>query len=177
MANKIHEIDELRWVRLFSPIHVPKYLVEQIKDKDFSVDDFFKYQELNCLIPGKESPVLSPFNHLYGMVDPENLVKGFLWFVIDPLSKDVVINSFSVDKEYWGKGKAVERLSDHVKEILKKLKLKKAYWITNYPRHSQKYGFRRSRGVLMEYDPAKDEEEAKEEKNAEAKKQETAGRA
>ena len=148
--------EELRWVRVFSPIHIPKYLVEQVRDREFSVPDFYKYQELNCLVPGKEGPTLNPFNHLYVLVNEGNIVKGFLWFVVDPLTKDIVINTFSMDKEHWGGGKAVKMLSDHVKEILKKLKLKKVYWITNYPKHSERHGFKRSRSVLMEYQEVKD---------------------
>lgn len=148
--------DDLRWVRVFSPIHIPKYLVEQVRDRDYTVPDFYKYQELNCLIDGKDGPTLNPFNHLYVLVDEGNIVKGFLWFVVDPLSKDIIINTFSMDKEYWCSGKAVKKLSDHVKEILKKLKLKKVYWITNYPKHSERHGFKRSRSVLMEYQEVKD---------------------
>lgn len=153
--SKKHEIDELRWVRLFSPIHIPLYLVDQVRDRDYTVEDFMRYQEINCLVQKKEGPTLNPFNHLYALVDPENAVKGFLWFVIDSLSKDVVINTFSMDKAYWGKGAAVKRLSDHVKEIMKKLKLKKVYWLTNYPKHSERHGFKRSRSVLMEFTEGK----------------------
>lgn len=155
MKDKSDKIDELRWVRVFSPIHIPKYLVEQVRDRDFSVDEFYKYQEINCLVEGKDGHTLNPFNHLYVLADEGNMVKGFLWFVIDPLSKDVVINTFSMDKSYWGQGKAVKRVSDHVKEIMKKLKLKKVYWITNYPKHSERHGFRRSKSVLMEFTEVK----------------------
>jgi len=156
MTDKSEQIDELRWVRLFNPIHIPKYLVEQVRDRDYTVEDFFKYQEINCMVPGKEGQTLNPFSHLYALVDPDNVVKGFLWFVVDALSKDMIINTFSVDKAYWGKGKAVQRLSDHVKEIMKKLKIKKAFWLTNYPKHSERHGFRRSKSVLMEYEETSD---------------------
>ena len=149
--DKAEKIDELRWARVFSPIHIPHYLVEQVRDRDYSVEHFFKYQELNCLVNGKDGPTLNPFNHLYVLADEKNIVKGFLWFIIDVLSKNIFINTFSMDKEYWGKGKAVKRLSNHVKEIVKKLKIKQVYWITNYPKHSERYDFKRSRGVLMEY--------------------------
>lgn len=149
--SKEYQIDELRWVRLFSPVSVPKYLIDQIKHKDYTTEDFFKYQEINCLISGKEGHVLNPLNHLYALVDPENLVKGVLWFIIDPLSKEMIINTFSVDKEYWGNGKAIDRLANHVKEIKKKLKIEKVYWLTRYPKHSERHGFKRSKSVLMEY--------------------------
>ena len=145
------KIEELKWVRVFSPVHIPKYLVEQIRDRKFSVDDFYKFQEINCLTESDSGPTLNPFNHLYVMVDGSNLVKGFLWFVIDPLSKHVVINTFSIDKDYWGGGKAVKRLRDHVIELINKLKIDKVYWITNYPKHSERYGFKRSKSVIMEY--------------------------
>src|SRR5690606_25795097 len=156
MSDKKCDIDELRWVRVFSPVHIPKYLVEQVKHRDFSIEEFYKYQEINCLVHGKEGPTLNPFNHLYVLADENNIVQGFLWFVIDPLTKDGIINTFSVDNKYWCKGQAVKRLANHVKEIIKKLKLKKVYWVTNYPRHSERHGFRQSKSVLMEYMEADD---------------------
>lgn len=146
-----HDIDKLRWIRVFTPVHIPKYLVEQIKQRDYSVEDFYKYQELNCLVKGEKGPVLNPFNHLYVLVDEGNLCKGFLWFVIDPLSKDGVVNTFSMDKAYWNNGKAMKKASDHVKELLKKLKLEKVFWITRYAKHSERHGFKRSKSILMEY--------------------------
>lgn len=151
MKDKTDKIDELRWVRAFSPIYIPKYLVEQIRDRQYSVDDFYKYHEINCLMESGKGPTLNPFHHLYVLVDEDNVVKGFLWFVIDALSKHVIINTFSMDKAYWGKGQAVKRLSDHVKEIINKLKLKKVFWLTRYPKHSERHGFKRAKDILMEY--------------------------
>ncbi len=156
--------EKLRWVRAFSPDIIPKYLIDQVRDRTYEVHDFYKYQGLNCLINTKEGQVLNPFNHLYVLADEDNMVKGFLWFVIDPLTKNVIINTFSVDKEYWNKGEAVKYLVEHMQEVLKKLELKKVYWISNYPKHSERYGFKRSRGVLMEYNE-KEKNEEKEEEN------------
>ena len=152
MNEKAKDSEETRWVRLFSPIHIPKYLVEQVREREYSVEDFFKFQEINCLIQKKDGPTLNPFNHLYALVNEENIVVGFLWFVIDALTKDLIINTFSVDKDHWAHGKAVKKLSIHIKELMKKLKLKKAYWMTRYPKHSMRHGFKRSRSVLMEYE-------------------------
>lgn len=144
------EID-LRWVRIFTPVHIPKYLIEQIKDRDWAVDDYVKYHEINCLNEVNGSLELNPFHHLYALVNKENITKGFLWFTVEPLTKDIHIQNYSMDKEYWNKGKAVEVLADHIKFIRKKANLNKIYWITNYPKHSQKYGFKQSKSVLMEY--------------------------
>ena len=145
------EIKDLRWVRIFTPIHIPKYLIEQIKDRDWKPDEFIKYHEINCLNDGKEGPELNPFSHLYVLVNPDNITKGFLWFTVEALTKDIHIQNYSVDRAYWGKGRAVEKLADHIKFIKKKANLNKVYWITKYPKHSQHYGFKPSSSVLMEY--------------------------
>lgn len=156
-------IDDLKWIRIFTPSHIPKYLIEQIRDREFSVEDFYKYHEVNCTIPSKDGIKLSPFSHLYVLVNEENIVKGMLWFCVDPLTKDIIIQTFSMDKDYWMKGIAVKKLAKHIKEIRKKGNLNKIYWITNYPKHSERNGFKRSKAVLMEYD------EKNEEKNEEIK--------
>lgn len=154
-------IDELRWVRVFTVDHVPHYLVEQVRDRDYSVEEFFKYQQINCLMQSEKGVILNPFNHLYVLADKENLVKGFLWFSVDPLCKDILIQVYSVDKEYWAKGQAVKKLAEHIKGIREKAHLNKIYWITNYEKHSMRHGFVRSKSILMEYDPSKQEEPVK----------------
>lgn len=156
-------VDDLKWVRLFNPTLIPRYLVEQVKDRDYEVDDFFKYQELNCLMQKDGVPTLNPFNHLYALVNPKNIVKGYMWASIDPLSKEMIINTFSVAKEYWHHGEAIKVLSSHVKEILKKLKISKVYWLTTSPKHSKKFGFKASKSVLMQYEP--DEQQSEEKKD------------
>ena len=156
-------INDLRWVRIFTPDHLPYYLVEQVRDRDYSVEDFFKYHQINCMVQTENGIKLNPFSHLYVLADKENIVQGFLWFSVDPLSKDILIQTFSMNKDYWYKGQAVKKLAEHVKDIRKKGKLNKIYWITNYPAHSRRYGFRESKSVLMEYDPKK--EEIKKEEN------------
>jgi len=154
MKNK--NIDALRWVRIFDPIHVPRYLVEQVRDRDYTVDNFYLYHENNSRIKIKDDWVVNPFSHLNILVDEDNIVKGFLWFSVDPLSKNMVIQTFSVDKEYWFKGKAVSKLAKHIKDKRKEANLNKIFWVTNYPKHSERYGFKRSRGVLMEYSEEKE---------------------
>lgn len=148
----MNKIDDLKWIRVFTPSHIPKYLIEQVRDRDFSVEDFYKYHEINCMIPSNDGNVkLNPFSHLYVLANKVNEVKGMLWFSVDPLAKDIVIQTFSMDKEYWLKGVAVKKLSSHIKEIRKKGNLNKIYWITNYPKHSERNGFKRAKAVLMEY--------------------------
>ncbi len=150
------DVKDLRWIRIFTPIHIPKYLIEQVKDRDWKVDDYIRYHELNCTTEKDGQQTLNPFSHLYVLVNADNITKGYLWFTIEPLTKDICIQNYSIDKEYWGKGRAVEKLADHIKYIKKKANLNKVYWITNYPKHSQKYGFKQSKSVLMEYTEEQD---------------------
>ena len=146
------KIDDLKWIRVFTPSHIPTYLVEQIRDRDFTIEDFYKYHEVNCTVPSPDGNVkLNPFSHLYVLANEENQVKGMLWFCVDPLAKDLIIQTFSMDKEYWMKGIAVKKLAKHIKEIRKKGNLNKIYWVTNYPKHSERNGFKRAKAVLMEY--------------------------
>jgi hypothetical protein len=151
MSDKKQDMNDLRWIRVFTPLHIPKHLVEQVRDRDYSVDDFYTYHEINCLRDTDQGPTLNPLSHLYVLADKENIIKGFLWFTVEALSKDIIIQTYSVEKEYWNQGQAVKKLADHVKDIRKRASLQKIYWITNYPKHSERYGFKRSDSVLMEY--------------------------
>jgi len=153
------KIDNLKWIRVFTPDHLPKYLVEQVRDRDYSIEDFYKFHTLNCITQKDNTFTVNPFNHLYVLANQDNIVKGFLWFTIDPLAKNIFIQTFSIDKEYWFKGYAMRKVSEHVKEIRKKAKLNKIYWITKFEKHSKYYGFKPSSSILMEYDPSIEEKE------------------
>ena len=145
------DFDELRWIRIFSPLCIPKELIEQIKNRDYTVEDFYTYHDELCLKQTKEGPTLNPLSHLYVLADKDNRVEGFTWFTIDALTKDIAINTYSVHPDYWGDKKPVENLANLVKNIRKNAKLNKIYWITDYPKHSERHGFKRSKHVLMEY--------------------------
>ena len=154
-AEKVKEIgytiDDLTWTRLMSPQFVPKDLIEQIKHRDYTVDDFYKFHMNNCevMIDGKRR--LNPFSHLYALLDPDFKVRGVMWFCVDALTKDIIVQTYSVEKEYWGKGKAVQKLADMIKSVKRDGNLNKVYWINQYPKHSERHGFKRSKNILMEY--------------------------
>lgn len=148
---KQRNIDELRWIRVFTPSHIPPKYIDQVPHRNYAVADFYRFQEGLCLRSTPEGPTLNPLSHLYVLANEENETKGFLWFTVDPLTKDIAIQTYSVDNQYWGKGQAVEKVSTLLKEIRKKANLNKIYWITNIPKHSIRYGFKPSKSVLMEY--------------------------
>lgn len=147
---KEDKFEKLRWLRLISPDVIPKYLVDQVKNREFEIEDFYKFQQMNCLLPSEKGITVNPLNHLYSLVNDENIVMGFLWFTVDPLCKNIFINTYSVDNELWG-GKAVGMAADHVKKIMKEANITKAFWITRYPRHSERHGFKKAREAIMEY--------------------------
>jgi N-acetylglutamate synthase-like GNAT family acetyltransferase len=125
--------------------------VEQIRDRKFEVDKFYEYQKIICLSQTEQGVMVNPLNLLFVIANESNHVKGFLWCSISPLTNELVINSFSMHKDYWCKGGAVQLVESKVKELMKEINLNRVLWITNYPRHSEKFGFKRAKGVLMEY--------------------------
>lgn len=151
--NQSKEInfEELRFIRVFTPSHIPKELIEQVKNRTYDVDEWYKYQEVVCLRQTDSGPQLNPLSMLYAIADNGNRVVGVLWCEVVPLENSLVIQTFSMDKKYWVRGKAVSLLADKAKEIVRECKLKTIYWFTNYPKHSEKYGFKRSKSVLMEF--------------------------
>lgn len=153
------KFDKLKFIRIFDPNHVPKYLIEQIKDRDYDVEKFYRYHEYNCLIHGSDGPRLNPSHMLYLISNDQHIPCGVLWCTVSLLSNDLVIQTFSMDKDYWGQGKAVKLLEKKCKEIKEICELNNIYWVTKYPKHSEKYGFKRSKSVLMEYTGERKEEE------------------
>jgi len=143
--------DDLRWIRIFDPVHIPKKYVEQIKDRPYTVDKFYQYQKSACLQAEEGRIILDPTNLLFVIADAENLVRGFCWMVVDTLCNALVVQSFSMDPEYWCAGTCVPLLEKKAKEIQEGAQLDKVWWVTRSPKHSEKYGFKRSKHVLMEY--------------------------
>jgi len=156
--SKEIDFDKLRFIRVFTPMHVPKGLIEQVRDRSYEVDDWYKYQEHICVRQTENGPILNPLSMLYVIADEQNKVIGMLWCEVCALEKTLIVQTFSMDKKYWVRGKAVQLLAKKAKEIAKECKLKKIFWVTNYPKHSQRHGFSRSKSVLMEF---KEEEEEK----------------
>lgn len=148
---KSKDATELKWVRIFDPVHIPREYVEQIKERQFSTDKFFALQKSACVNEINGNLILNPFNLLFVLADGGNIVKGFCWMVVDQLSNALIINTFSIDKEYWGNGKAVQSLESKAKHLQEGAKLDRIYWITRCPKHSERHGFKRSKHVLMEY--------------------------
>lgn len=155
MKTNDKSIEDLKWVRIFDPVHIPKEYIDQIKHKEFTTEKFYEFLTSICLISKENGVALNPLNLLFVLVDDNNRTKGVLWMVIDSLANALVINTFSVDKDYWGNGCAVNFLRQKAIEIKEKENLDKIYWITRSPKHSEKFGFKRSKNTLMEFSDGK----------------------
>lgn len=149
-------LSDLRWVRLFDPLLIPKGLLEQINGRDFEIEDFIKYQQSVCAEIKDGTLHLNPYNLLFVLADPDNRIQGVVWLTIDGLTKSLNINIFSLSPEYWHRGQCVELLKNKCLEIMKGAELKKIRWCTKAPKHSKKHGFKESRQVLMEYTEEED---------------------
>lgn len=154
LAKKpIPSLKELIFVRLIDPIHIPSYLVEQIKDRMYSVDKFYSYQKVACIYQTQSGPHLNPTNFLYAIVNEKlRQVKGFLWMVLDLLTNSLVIQNFSMDKEYWNKGESIKLLEEKAKMVMKDLDVSRIVWICKNPKFCENRGFKKTKDTVMIYE-------------------------
>lgn len=145
-------MDNLRWVRLLCPSHIPVQLVQQVKEREYGIEDFYLWQEANCL-SSNDGELFNPCNHLYGLMEglPNPRMVGFIWFTVDPLSKNIWVHTFSILPELWNKGVAIKLAQDILFKVRDGASLNKIYWISSHPAYHEKQGFKRSKSVLMEY--------------------------
>lgn len=135
-------IDTLEFVKLRIPRLIPIDLIDSVKGRTFTPEQFYKYQE---------AQVDNPYNFLYVMVDPEKKIRGYLWAELNILDSSLFVNTFSITKDFWGKGKAIPKVIEFLKTLKEKVKSKKIFWITTNNKFFAKMGFKQSRSVLMEY--------------------------
>lgn len=135
-------IDTLSFVKLKIPRLIPIALIEAVKGRTFTPEQFYKYQE---------AQVDNPYNHLYVMVDESKKIHGYLWAEVNILDGSLFVNTFSISKEYWGKGEAIPKVIEFLTTLKDKTKAPKVYWCTLNEKFFLKYGMKRSKICLMEY--------------------------
>lgn len=136
------KIDTLQFVRLKIPKLIPRDLVENVKGRTFTVDQFYEYQT---------KQVGNPYNFLYAMVDENKKIHGYLWAETNLLDSSLFVNTFSINKEHWGKGEAIEKVCEFLKVLKKSSKASRVFWVTTNEKFFIKKGFKKSKNVLMEY--------------------------
>lgn len=132
----------LQFVRLKIPRVIPQDLIENVKGRTYTVDQFYTYQE---------QQVDNPFNYLFALIDDNKKIQGFLWAESNIMEGSLFVNTFSIQKEYWGKGKAIPKVVKFLEELKNKTQAPRVFWITTNEKFFLKNGFHRSKNVLMEY--------------------------
>lgn len=142
MSTATKCIDELKFLRLKIPRLIPLELIEVVKGRTFTPEQFYKYQE---------DQVGNPYNYLFALVDEDKIIRGYLWAESNLLDGSLFVNTFSIDKEYWGKGKGIEKAIDFLKEVKKSVNATRVFWCSTNEKFFVKKGFKRSKISLMEY--------------------------
>ena len=122
---------------------IPRYLVEQITDRQYTIEDFYSIG--NVL-------QADPLQQVYVLLNDDRLVKGFLWFHVIPFTRSIFVNAFSVDPEYRdGEGGPLRYAVELLKSIYDRLKLTGSIrFTTTFPEYYEKHGMRKSKFVSME---------------------------
>lgn len=123
---------------------IPQEMIENVKGQSYTPEQFYKYQE-EQILNGNAG------NLLYLLVDEKKTVEGFLWIEVSAFDRTLFVNTFSISKKYWHKGKAIPKVIEHLRAVQKKMESPKVFWITQNDRFFTKHGFKRSKNVLMEY--------------------------
>jgi hypothetical protein len=147
-TNEVN-FEDLEFVKIRIPQNVrfiPESLISSVKGNLYEPEQFYKYQE---------KQIDNPFNLLYALVEQNERegkrVAGYLWAEVSQFDNSLFVNTFSVDKKYWFKGKAIPRVIEFLDAIKKKHKCPRVFWITTNDSFFVKHGFKRSKNVLMEY--------------------------
>ena len=136
------KLQVLEFVKLKFPRLIPLNLIESVKGRTFTPEQFYFYQE---------NQVGNPHNYLYALLDEQKKIQGYLWAESNSLDNSLFINTFSIDKEYWGKGTAIEKAKEFLRILKEKSKATHVFWVTTNEKFFLKQGFKKSRNVLMEY--------------------------
>ena len=135
-------LQNLSFVRLKLPRIIPIDLIESVKGRTFTPEQFYEYQD---------AQKNNPYNLLFALVNEQKIIQGYLWAEINSLDGSLFVNTFSIRKEYWGKGQAIPKVIQFLEELKRKTKAKRVFWITTNEKFFLKHGFKRSKNVLMEY--------------------------
>ncbi len=150
LATNTHENDQdlskLEFVRLKIPRLLPEKLIDSVKGRTFTPEQFYIYQE---------KQIDNPYNFLYVLIDESKIIQGYLWAESNLLDGSLFVNTFSVDKTYWGKGKGMGKAVEFVAKLKDKINASRVFWCTTNERFFLKHNFKRSKITLMEYNSDK----------------------
>ena len=146
-TESVHTIESLSFVKLKLPRLIPIELIEAVKGRSFTPEQFYSYQEMQ---------IDNPYNYLYALIDEKKKIHGYLWAESNLMDGSLFVNTFSITKDYWSKGQAIPKVIEFLKMLKEKTQATKVYWITTNEKFFLKHGFKKSRNVLMEYNSTKE---------------------
>lgn len=130
----------MKFIRIFDINLLPKYLVEQVKDLDS--ERFYSVFE---------NLVNFSNDFIELIVNEQNIIIGFVWYVVDLIDFSLHVNTVSLRKDYQGNGKVLKIFIEKLRNDIKGTKLKKITWCTDRPAFYERMGFKRSNQVLLEH--------------------------
>lgn len=133
---------QLTFVRLKIPKLIPYELIDAVKGRTFTPEQFYRYQE---------AQIDNPQNYLYALIDKVKKIHGYLWAEMNGLDSSLFVNTFSITKEFWNKGEAIPKVIEFLRQLKEKVNAARVFWITCNDKFFLKHGFKKSRNVLMEY--------------------------
>lgn len=136
-------LEKLQFVKLKFPRLIAEELIDSVKGRTYSLEQFYKYQE-------EQVKYKNPGNLLYALIDEEKKIQGYFWAEISQLDGSMFINTFSIRKEYWFKGEAMPKVHEFIGQLKERHGCQRVFWITTNEKFFLKHGLRRSKNVLME---------------------------
>ena len=136
------DLQDLVFVKVKFPRCIPRELIENVKGRTFTPDQFYFYQE---------NQRDNPNNYLFALIDDTKVIHGYIWAEKNFLDDSLFVNTFSITKKYWNKGEAIQTAITFVSDLKIKSAAARVFWITTNEKFFAKQGFKKSRNVLMEY--------------------------
>lgn len=135
------DINDFKFVRLKIPDLIPDDLIENVKGRTFTPSQFYAFQNRQ---------IDNPNNFLFALIEEESIIQGFLWAVIE-WDGTLWVNTFSISKELWGKGKAMDKVNEFLSDLMNKTGAQLVMWATTNKKFFLKKGFKESKISLMEF--------------------------
>lgn len=145
----------MKFVRVTTGDLIPKILVEDNKDRDYTVEEFYNLVIPSLVCPNGKANDLEQISVIVD--DLENVIIGYVWFSINILEKEIFLNTISVCKERRDGGAVLNWAFSSLKESFLKSNLKFVRTCSRTQAWHKKNGFVESKNVLLEYDLTKDE--------------------
>ena len=142
------EFKDLTFVRLLAPSLIPRNLLGKVPCARWDVEDFIRYAD---------DMARAWTTRFYAMMSPNNEIKGFIWFTYNPLTQEIMVDTYAVDDEYTKPpGAATEGTLEFLRGWISRKKeagvaiKDKILWATTKPEGFEALGAERTGHVVME---------------------------